>query len=89
MIRLLVFIAVVLLIALVVYLVLTINRAARRDTLLPSDSPRYRNHLGMARWIERQLDEDMGTMRIPEHQRGDARHLLDQFYGDHEIGTDD
>lgn len=75
-----------LVIAIVVFLVLgAISLAvfiARSESSGPSphDSPDYRNHLAMARWIERQLNDDMVRVTVPEPAQVEARELLDRFY---------
>jgi hypothetical protein len=63
------------------YLAVLLSRAARREAL-PTDSPVYRNHLGMARWIERSLGDDMVRVTIPEREQREAQRLLEQFYGE-------
>jgi hypothetical protein len=68
-----------------VYLVLSIVQTVRRSAW-PGDSPQYRNHLGMARWIERQLRDDMVQVTIPGEEKRVARQLLEQFYGERQIG---
>lgn len=40
----------------------------------------YRNHLGMARWIEHGLGDDMERACIPEERQAAARRLLAAFY---------
>lgn len=49
---------------------------------LAAATPVDRNHLAMARWIERQLADDMVRVTIPPDQRGLAESLLTEFYGD-------
>jgi hypothetical protein len=44
------------------------------------ESPQYRNHLAMARWIEHILNDDMVRVTIPADRQGSARKLLDEFY---------
>lgn len=66
-------------VVLLVYLVLLIARMVRRSQW-PGDSPQYRNHLDMARWIERQLRDDMVNVTIPPAERTVAKRLLDDFY---------
>ncbi len=85
MIRVLVVVAVVFLLVGTFYAVLAIGRLVRRAAW-PGDSPQYRNHLGMARWIERQLRDDMVQVTIPEEEKRAARQLLERFYGEKEIG---
>jgi hypothetical protein len=67
------------------YLVLVSARMVRRSSW-PGDSPQYRNHLGMARWMERQLGDDMVQVTIPPHEKAEARRLLEDFYGERRIG---
>jgi hypothetical protein len=69
----------------VVYLVLMLLQMSRRATW-PGDSPQYRNHLNMARWIERQLRDDMVKVTIPPADHTEARRLLEQFYGERQLG---
>ena len=68
-----------------VYLAVSIVQSVKRAAW-PGDSPQYRNHLGMARWIERQLREDMVQVTIPTEEKRAARQLLEQFYGERQIG---
>lgn len=44
------------------------------------DSPRYRNHLAMARWIEAMLRDDMVSCTIRAEEQDRARQLLSTFY---------
>jgi hypothetical protein len=83
-IRVLVLAAVVFLLIGAFYAVLAITRLVRRSAW-PGDSPQYRNHLGMARWIERQLRDDMVQVTIPEPEKHEARRLLERFYGERHI----
>ncbi len=85
MIRLVLAALVVLLLVGGVYLALAIVQTVRRAAW-PGDSPQYRNHLGMARWIERQLHDDMVQVTIPDDQKRAAQQLLEQFYGERQIG---
>ena len=71
-----------------VYLALSIVQTVRRAAW-PGDSPQYRNHLGMARWIERQLRDDMVQVTIPREEKQAAHQLLEQFYGERQIGRGD
>ena len=71
-----------------VYLALAIVQTVRRAAW-PGDSPQYRNHLGMARWIERQLRDDMVQVTIPKEEKQAAQQLLEQFYGERQIGQGD
>jgi hypothetical protein len=40
----------------------------------------YRNHQGMARWIERQLNDDMVRVTLTAADQEKARDLLAEFY---------
>lgn len=73
---------------LIVYLIMVMTKMMKRSAW-PGDSPQYRNHLGMARWIERQLGDDMVQVTIPEREKGEAHRLLEQFYGERHIGPGD
>ena len=53
---------------------------------LASSTPVDRNHLAMARWIERQLGDDMVSCTIPEAQQALAASLLTEFFGDEDHG---
>lgn len=85
MIRVLVVVAVVCLLVGALYAVLAISRLVRRAAW-PGDSPQYRNHLGMARWIERQLRDDMVQVTIAQPEKDEARRLLEGFYGERHLG---
>jgi flagellar basal body-associated protein FliL len=44
------------------------------------ESPQYRNHLAMARWIEQTVGDDMVRVTIPPDRQQSAKRLLDEFY---------
>lgn len=44
------------------------------------DSPQFRNHLAMARWIEQAVNDDMVRVTIPQERQQSAKRLLDEFY---------
>ena len=46
------------------------------------DSPRYRNHLAMARWIESMLRDEMVSCTIAAADQERGRRLLADFYGE-------
>lgn len=48
------------------------------------DSPMYRNHLAMARWIEHGLADDMERATVPDERQHSARKLLSEFYKEKE-----
>lgn len=48
------------------------------------ETPQYRNHLAMARWIEHTLGDDMERVVIPEPRQRAARKLLAAFYDEKE-----
>lgn len=48
------------------------------------DTPTYRNHLGMARWIEHVLLDDLERACVPEDRQQAARKLLSAFYNEKE-----
>lgn len=85
MIRVFLVASVIVAIVLVVYVVLLMFRMMRRAQW-PGDSPQYRNHLGMARWIDRQLRDDMVNVTIPPIDRAEARKLLEEFYDAPQLG---
>ena len=49
------------------------------QALAPS-TEEFRNHQRMARWIERQLQDDMVRVTISESDQSAARELLADFY---------
>ena len=71
-----------------VYLAISIVQSVKRSAW-PGDSPQYRNHLAMARWIERHLRDDMVAVTIPPPEKEEATRLLQQFYGDRNVGPGD
>jgi hypothetical protein len=76
-------IAIVLLLVLVVVLLaggITFAVKVTRPDPNAVESPQYRNHLAMARWIEHILNDDMVSVTIPADRQGSARKLLDEFY---------
>lgn len=76
-------IAIVLVLVLVVVLLaggITFAVKVTRPDPNAIDSPQYRNHQAMARWIEHILDDDMVSVTIPADRQGSARKLLDEFY---------
>jgi len=77
--RVLVPVLVVAIVVVTIYLAALIARMVRRAQW-PGDSPQYRNHLTMARWIERQLRDDMVNVTIPQSERIEAKRLLEEFY---------
>jgi hypothetical protein len=44
------------------------------------ESPQFRNHLAMARWIEQAVNDDMVRVTIPSERQQSAKRLLDEFY---------
>ena len=71
-----------------VYLAVLIVQSVKRSAW-PGDSPQYRNHLAMARWIERHLRDDMVAVTIAPAEKDEAARLLQQFYGDRNVGRGD
>jgi len=67
--------------AVLTYLASTQARTPPPRELLPS-SPEYRNHQGMARWIERRLDDEMLRPMFSDAEEAEARRLLREFYGE-------
>lgn len=68
-----------------IYMVMMIMQMVKRSAW-PGDSPQYRNHLSMARWIERHLRDEMVAVTIPPKEKDEAARLLEQFYGERQIG---
>jgi hypothetical protein len=58
----------------VVYLVTTSIRTPPPRELLPS-APEYRNHQGMARWIDRRLDDELVRPLLGEDVQTEGRSL--------------
>ena len=54
--------------------------AVRRSMATPARADH--NHLAMARWVERQMGDDMVRCTISEDQQRLAELLLTEFYGD-------
>jgi hypothetical protein len=52
----------------------------RKERLDATETPEYRNHLAMARWIEHTLEDDMERVVVPEARQKRARTLLADFY---------
>ena len=77
-----------LLIVVAIYIVMQIIQMTKRAAW-PGDSPQYRNHLAMARWIERQLGDDMVRVTVPRPEQQEAARLLEQFYGERQIERGD
>lgn len=77
--------SVIVAVVLVAYVVMLMIRMMRRAQW-PGDSPQYRNHLNMARWIERQLRDDMVNVTIPPAERTEAKKLLEDFYDAPQLG---
>ena len=48
------------------------------------ESPQFRNHMAMARWIEQAVNDDMVRVTIPAERQQSAKKLLDEFYRDHD-----
>jgi hypothetical protein len=67
--------------AVVTYLAASQARTPPPRELLPS-APEYRNHQGMARWIERRLDDELLRPMFSEADEAEARRLLREFYGE-------
>jgi hypothetical protein len=44
------------------------------------ESPQFRNHMAMARWIEQTVNDDMVRVTIPSDKQQAAKRLLDEFY---------
>ena len=64
-------------------LVRYVGAMRRRPVATPLDhTAQFRNHQAMARWIDRQLNDEMASASIPPEQRHAARELLAEFYGD-------
>jgi len=72
----------ILLLGLVCFVVVPCVMVLLRQRPLASKTPVDRNHLAMARWIERQLGDDLVRVTVPEAQRQLAEQLLVEFYGD-------
>ncbi|MGI8793525.1 MAG: hypothetical protein ACR2H3_10155 [Acidimicrobiales bacterium] len=72
----------------VIYLAMASARMVKRSAW-PGDSPQYRNHLAMARWIERHLRDDMVAVTIQSAEKTEAARLLEQFYGERQVGGGD
>ena len=51
-----------------------------RPPALPTSSRDFRNHQAMARWIERQLNDDMVRVTLSEDDQAAAAKLLADFY---------
>ena len=66
--------------AVVAWVIATQGRTPPRE-LLPS-APEYRNHQGMARWIERRLDDELVRPLLSEDVQAEGRRLLAEFYGE-------
>jgi hypothetical protein len=88
LIRVLILTTIVLIVAAIGYVVAALARRVERIGW-PGETPQEQNHLGMARWIERQLGDDMIQVTIPEAQKREARRLLEKFYGERQIGEGD
>lgn len=88
MIRVLIMAGGVFMVILAVYLIIAITQTVKRSAW-PGDSPQYRNHLAMARWIERHLRDDMVAVTIPPAEKDEAARLLEQFYGERQVGRSD
>lgn len=54
--------------------------ARPQQAALSTTSKTYRNHQAMARWVDRQLNDDMVRVTISEEDQGTARRLLAEFY---------
>ena len=72
----------VLLAAVVLVVVIPLLAVLLRRQPIAATTPADRNHVGMARWIERQLRDDMVRVTIPPDQQDLAESLLVEFYGD-------
>lgn len=71
-----------LLAAVLFVIVLPLAAVLLRRGPLATTTPVDRNHLAMARWMERQLSDDLVRVSIPTDQRRLAEGLLGEFYGD-------
>ncbi len=49
------------------------------------ETPRFRNHQAMARWIDGVLSDEMTRPLIPEDRLRAARRLLAEFYDEKEL----
>lgn len=49
---------------------------------IATETEHARNHLNMARWIERVTNDDMVRVTIPGAEQREASRLLDEFYGE-------
>ena len=65
----------------VTWVVVTQGRTPPPRELLPS-APEYRNHQGMARWMERRLDDELVRPLLGEDVQAEGRRLLAEFYGE-------
>lgn len=68
--------------AVVVFVAIPLLAVLLRRRPLAGATPVDHNHIAMARWIERQLGDDMVRVTIPPDQRDLAELLLVEFYGD-------
>jgi flagellar basal body-associated protein FliL len=44
------------------------------------ESPQFRNHMAMARWIEHAVTDDMVRVTLAPEKQQTAKKLLDEFY---------
>lgn len=64
-------------------LVRSVLLVRRRAIATPFDrTTQFRIHQAMARWIDRQLNDELASVSIPPEQRHIGRDLLAEFYGD-------
>ncbi len=73
---------IVLLAAVVFVVVIPFLAVLLRRQSLATSTPVEHNHMAMARWIERQLRDDLVRVTIPPDQQGLGESLLVEFYGD-------
>lgn len=68
--------------AVIFVVVLPLVAVLLRREALATSAPADRNHLAMARWIERQLRDDMVRVTLPPDAKELGESLLLEFYGD-------
>jgi hypothetical protein len=73
----LVFVAAVFLVVVLPMLAILLRRQS-----IATRTPVDRNHVGMARWIERQLRDDMVRVSLTPDEKELGESLLTEFYGD-------
>ena len=68
--------------AVVVVVILPAVAVLLRRQSIAATTPADRNHVAMARWIERQLRDDMVRVTIVPDEQKLGESLLVEFYGD-------